>query len=162
MSTWFGTNALRVHAVYYVETMELREATDPSATAMQWLVLGAAYFLLGLFVIGLFDMLLSLYDLFVTGRFTDPVAVVDLLDTVLLLLIIVEVHRTLIAYVREEPVLRIVVSAAIIAVSREVISFRVADYDTGDEALSVALAFAVLIVVLVLGYFLLDRVDIAT
>jgi len=162
VSTWFGTNALRVHAVYYVETMELREATDPSATAMQWLVLGAAYFLLGLFVIGLFDMLLSLYDLFVTGRFTDPVAVVDLLDTVLLLLIIVEVHRTLIAYVREEPVLRIVVSAAIIAVSREVISFRVADYDTGDEALSVALAFAVLIVVLVLGYFLLDRVDIAT
>lgn len=141
--------------------MDIREVTDPSARAMQWLVLGAAYFLLGLFVIGLFDMLLSLYELLVSGRFTDPVAVVDLLDTVLLLLIIVEVHRTLIAYAREEPVLRIVVSAAIIAVSREVISFRVADYRTGDEALSVALAFGVLIAVLVVGYVLLDRVDIA-
>ena len=141
---------------------KISKATDPSATAMQWLVLGAAYFLLILFVIGLFDMLLSLYELFVSGRFTDPIAVVDLLDTVLLLLIIVEVHRTLIAYAREEPVLRIVVSAAIIAVSREVISFRVADYATGDEAFSVALAFAVLILVLILGYFLLDRVDIAT
>ena len=142
--------------------MDIREATDPSATAMQWLVLGAAYFLLGLFVIGLFDMLLSLYDLFVTGRFTDPVAVVELLDTVLLLLIIVEVHRTLIAYAREEPVLRIVVSAAIIAVSREIISFRAADYDMGDQALFVALAFAVLILVLIVGYYLLDRVDITT
>ena len=141
---------------------DIRDVTEPSVTAMQWLVLGAAYFLLVLFVIGLFDMLLSLYELFVTGRFTDPIAVVDLLDTVLLLLIIVEVHRTLIAYAREEPVLRIVVSAGIIAVSREVISFRVADYSGGDEALSVALAFAVLILTLVLGYFLLDRIDITT
>ena len=141
---------------------DIAKATDPSATAMQWLVLGAAYFLLILFVIGLFDMLLSLYELLLSGRFTDPVAVVDLLDTVLLLLIIVEVHRTLIAYARKEPVLRIVVSAAIIAVSREVISFRVAEYTTGDEALSVALAFAVLILVLIIGYFLLDRVDLAT
>ena len=141
---------------------DIAKVTDPSATAMQWLVLGAAYFLLILFVIGLFDMLLSLYELILSGRFTDPIAVVDLLDTVLLLLIIVEVHRTLIAYAREEPVLRIVVSAAIIAVSREVISFRVADYPTGDEALSVALAFAVLILVLIVGYFMLDRVDITT
>jgi len=143
-------------------TPDIAKATDPSATAMQWLVLGAAYFLLLLFVIGLFDMLLSLYALMTTGDFTDPVAVVELLDIVLLLLIIVEVHRTLIAYAREEPVLRIVVSAAIIAVSREVISFRVADYPTGDEAFSVALAFAVLILVLIVGYFLLDRVDITT
>ena len=141
---------------------DITKVTDPSATAMQWLVLGATYFLLLLFVIGLFDMLLSLYLLLVSGRFTDPVAVVDLLDTVLLLLIIVEVHRTLIAYAREEPVLRIVVSAAIIAVSREVISFRVADYATGNEAFFVALAFGILILVLIVGYFLLDRVDITT
>lgn len=141
---------------------DITKATGPSATAMQWLVLGAAYFLLLLFMIGLFDMLLSLYLLLMSGRFTDPVAVVDLLDTVLLLLIIVEVHRTLIAYAREEPVLRIVVSAAIIAVSREVISFRVADYATGNEAFFVALAFGILILVLIVGYFLLDRVDITT
>lgn len=143
-------------------TPDIESATDPSATTMQWLVLGAAYFLLVLFVIGLFDMMLSLYELLVTGRFTDPVAVVELLDIVLLLLIIVEVHRTLIAYARTEPVLRIVVSAAIIAVSREVISFRVDEYASGDEALSVALAFAVLITTLIIGYVLLDRVDIET
>ncbi len=139
--------------------LDISRATGPSVTAMQWLVLGAAYFLLVLFVIGLFDVLLSLYRLLASGQFTDPVAVVTLLDTVLLLLIIVEVHRTLIAYAREEPVLRIVVSAAIIAVAREVISFRADSFAAGD-ALSVALAFAALILTLVFSFFLLDRTNV--
>jgi len=139
--------------------LDISRATGPSVTVMQWLVLGAAYFLLVLFVIGLFDVLLSLYRLLASGQFTDPVAVVTLLDTVLLLLIIVEVHRTLIAYAREEPVLRIVVSAAIIAVAREVISFRADSFGAGD-ALSVALAFAALILTLVFSFFLLDRTNV--
>jgi len=139
--------------------LDISRATGPSVTVMQWLVLGAAYFLLVLFVIGLFDVLLSLYRLLASGQFTDPVAVVTLLDTVLLLLIIVEVHRTLIAYAREEPVLRIVVSAAIIAVAREVISFRADSFAAGD-ALSVALAFAALILTLVFSFFLLDRTNV--
>ena len=133
--------------------LDISRATGPSVTAMQWLVLGAAYFLLVLFVIGLFDVLLSLYRLLASGQFTDPVAVVTLLDTVLLLLIIVEVHRTLIAYAREEPVLRIVVSAAIIAVAREVISFRADSFAAGD-ALSVARAVAALILTLVFSFLL--------
>jgi len=139
--------------------LDISKVTGPSVTAMQWLVLGAAYFLLVLFVIGLFDMLLSLYQLLATGQFTDPIAVVSLLDTVLLLLIIVEVHRTLIAYARQEPVLRIVVSAAIIAVSREVISFRADNFPAG-ETLSVALAFAALILTLVFSFYLLDRTNV--
>mgnify|MGYP005854983189 FL=1 len=71
----------------------------------------------------------------------------------LLLLIIVEVHRTLLAYVRNEPVIRIVVGAAIIAVAREIISFRVADFETVSGALTGAGAFAVLLLVLTLTYF---------
>lgn len=139
--------------------LDISRVTGPSVTAMQWLVLGAAYFLLVLFVIGLFDVLLSLYQLLASGQFTDPVAVVTLLDTVLVLLIIVEVHRTLIAYAREEPVIRIVVSAAIIAVAREVINFRVDNFAAG-EVLSVALAFAALILTLVFSFYLLDRTNV--
>lgn len=139
--------------------LDISRATGPSVVAMRWLVLGAAYFLLVLFVIGLFDVLLSLYRLLASGQFTDPVAVVTLLDPILLLLIIVEVHRTLIAYARKEPVLRIVVSAAIIAVAREVISFRADSFAAGD-ALSVALAFAALILTLVFSFFLLDRTNV--
>ena len=133
-------------------------AADPSAVAMRWLVLSTAYFLLVLFVIGVFDLMLGLYGLLVTGRFTDPVAVVELLDTVLLLLIIVEVHRTLLAYVRDEPVIRIVIGAAIIAIAREIISFRVGEFTTPSDALAAAAAFALLLAVLVVAYLVVWRI----
>jgi len=125
---------------------------------MRWLVLSTAYFLLVLFVIGVFDLMLGLYGLLVTGRFTDPVAVVELLDTVLLLLIIVEVHRTLLAYVRDEPVIRIVIGAAIIAIAREIISFRVGEFMTPSDALAAAAAFALLLAVLVVAYLVVWRI----
>jgi len=139
---------------------DLDDAADPAARAMEWLVLGAAYFLLILFLIGVFDLFVSLYRLLVAGEFTDPVAVVGLLDSVLLLLVIVEVHRTLVAYARGQPVLRIVVSAAIVAASRRVISYRLEDYATGEEALLVAAAIGVLVLSLTVAYFLLDRVSV--
>ncbi|MEZ3165448.1 phosphate-starvation-inducible PsiE family protein [Halorubrum sp. RMP-47] len=140
--------------------IDLDDAADPAARAMEWLVLGAAYFLLLLFLIGVFDLFVSLYRLLVAGNFTDPAQVVELLDSVLLLLIIVEVHRTLVAYARGQPVLRTVVSAAIIAVSRRVISFRLEDYGTGDEALLAAVSLGVLVLTLTVGYFLLDCVSV--
>jgi len=139
---------------------DLEDATEPAAVAMEWLVLGAAYFLLLLFLIGVFDLFLSLYRLLVAGNFTDPNEVVGLLDSVLLLLIIVEVHRTLLAYAKGEPVLRIVVSAAIIAIARRAISFRLEDYSSGQETVLSAVAIAVLVLALALVYFLLDRVDV--
>ena len=108
----------------------------------------------------IYDLFVSLYRLLVAGNFTDPAEVVELLDSVLLLLIIVEVHRTLVAYARGKPVLRTVVSAAIIAVSRRVISFRLEDYGTGDEALLAAVSLGVLVLTLTVGYFLLDRVSV--
>ncbi len=119
---------------------------------MRWLVLTVAYFTLLLFLIGVFDLLLGLWNLITTGEFTDPVAVVQLLDTVLLLLIIVEVHRTLIAYARDEPVVRIVIGAAIIAIAREIISFRIDEFETTSDALTGAGAFSILLIGLVIAY----------
>ena len=138
---------------------DLSSVTEPSKDLMQWLVLGATYFLLILFVIGVVDLLIGLYELLETGEFTDPVEVIGLLDTVLLLLIIVEVHRTLVAYVREEPVIRIVVGAGIVAVAREIISFRVESFDTGQSTLAAAGALAILLVALIVTYMLVCRVD---
>ena len=131
----------------------LSQVAEPSLTVMQWLVLATAYILLVLFLVGVFDILIGLYELFVSGRFTEPIALVELLDTVLLLLIIVEVHRTLLAYVRDDPVIRIVIGAAIIAVAREIISFRLDDFATTDDAFVAAAAFGLLLIVLVLAYY---------
>ena len=136
-------------------SIDIDRATSPSETVMRWLVLVTAYFVLALFLIGVFDLLIGLYELFLTGQFTDPVAVVDLLDTVLLLLIIVEVHRTLLAYVRNDPLVRIVVGAAIIAVAREIISFRITEFDSPQDALIAAGAFGFLLAVLIGAYFLI-------
>ena len=124
---------------------------------MQWLVLLGAYFLLLLFLIGVFDLLLGLYELVMSGEFTDPTSVVELLNSVLLLLIIVEVHRTLIAYVRDEPLIRIVISAAIIAIAREIISFRVGGFDTPEDALTAAGSFTLLLLALILAYIVVWR-----
>jgi uncharacterized membrane protein (DUF373 family) len=120
---------------------------------MQWLVLAVAYFTLVLFLIGVFDLVLSLWELISSGNFTDPVAVIGLLDTVLLLLILVEVHRTLIAYARDEPVVQTVVGAAIIAIAREIISFRIRDFETPGDALTAAGGFGILLIGLVVAYF---------
>jgi len=133
--------------------IDLSQVTEPSVVAMRWLVLATAYFTLVLFLIGVFDLLLGLWTLVRSGEFTDPLAVVELLDTVLLLLIIVEVHRTLIAYARDEPVVQIVIGAAIIAIAREIISFRIDEFDTSAEALTAAGGFGILLIGLVIAYF---------
>ncbi len=140
---------------------EVSQFAEPSEDLMQWLVLGATYFLLLLFVIGVVDLFVGLYDLLVSGNFTKPVEVIGLLDTVLLLLIIVEVHRTLLAYAREEPVIQIVVGAAIVAVAREIISFRLDDFGSGEgpEVFAAAAALGVLLVTLVVAYFIVCRVE---
>ena len=61
--------------------------------------------------------------------------------------------RALLAYVRDDPVVRIVIGAAIIAIAREIISFRLADFPTGNEALTAAISFAILLIVLVAAYY---------
>ncbi len=142
--------------------LEVPDVAEPSENAMQWLVLAATYFLLILFLLGVVDLLIGLYNLLVSGRFTDPGEIIALLDAVLVLLIIVEVHRTLLAYAREEPVIQIVVGAAIVAVAREIISFRFEEFDSGNEALAVAAALSVLVVTLVVAYFIVRRTETTT
>lgn len=136
----------------YNVSLDPADFTSYSTDLLRWFVLITTYFLLALFLIGLFDLGLGLFELIITGEYTDPVAVVSLIDTVLLLLIVLEVHRTLIAYAADDPVLPIVVSAAIIAVARQIISFRVDDFATTNSVLPAALGLAVLLIALVLVF----------
>jgi len=131
--------------------------TSYSTELLRWFVLVTAYFLLALFLIGIYDLGLGLYLLIITGEYTDPVAVVRLIDTVLLLLIILEVHRTLVAYANDNPVLPIIVSAALIAVSRQIISFRVDDFEATGDLLPAAVGLAVLLLSLVIVYVVVRR-----
>lgn len=138
---------------------DIPDLIQPSEDVMQWLVLGATYILLVLFLIGVVNLVVGLYELIISGSFTDPAEVILLLDTVLVLLIIVEVHRTLLAYARQEPVIQIVVGAGIVAVAREVISFQVQDFSDTQSALAAAASLGVLILALVVAYFIVRRIE---
>nr|WP_236642365.1 phosphate-starvation-inducible PsiE family protein [Salinigranum halophilum] len=140
--------------------LDIESFAIQSERVMRWLEMGAAYFLVALFAIGVFDLGLSLYELLVSGRFTDPNAVIDLIDTVLLLLIIVEVFQTVIAFSRNEPVIRIVINAALIAIARKVISYRPGEYASIEDAFVAAGSFTLLLAVLILAFFVIRQVDI--
>lgn len=120
----------------------------PSEQLMRILEVVAAYVIVGLFALGLFDFIRQIAELTLAGQLQDPTAVVSLIDTVLLLFIIVEIFRTVVAYSREESVVRIVIVAAIIAVSRKVISFRPGD-SPGTSELIFAGTFGLLLTALV-------------
>ena len=136
----------------------LESVVTRSEQAMNWLELGAALFLVALFAIGVFDLGLSLVDLVSSGQFTDPGQVIELIDTVLVLLIIVEVFRTVIAFSRNEPVARIVITAALIAVARKVISYRFSEFASIEESFVAAGALSILLVVLIAGFYVVRNV----
>lgn len=139
--------------------MAIQDFVALSERAMKWLELTVAYLLVALFAIGAFDMGLSLFELLSSGRFTDPDAVIDLIDTVLVLLIIVEVYQTVIAFSRDEPVVRIVINAALIAITRKVISFRPSEFSSIEEAFVGAGTFSILLTVLIAAFYLVRRSD---
>ncbi|WP_248895718.1 phosphate-starvation-inducible PsiE family protein [Haloplanus halobius] len=88
---------------------------------MRGLELGTAGLVVVLFAIGAVDFGLQILELGTSGRVTDPQTVVGLIDTALLLFIIVEGFLTVIAYSRDESVVRIVLGAGLIAIARKII-----------------------------------------
>lgn len=121
------------------------------------LELTAAYVLVLLFGVGVFDLGLNIVTLVRTGRIAQTSAVIDLIDTVLLLFIIVEIYHTVIAYTREESVVRIVLVTGVIAITRRIISFHPAEYATPREALYPAVGFAVLLATLVIALYVVSN-----
>lgn len=137
---------------------EFGRYVQPSERLMRILEVVAAYIIVGLFALGLFDFVRQIVVLTLAGELQDPTAVVGLIDTVLLLFIIVEIFRTVVAYSREESVVRIVIIAAIIAVSRKIISFRPGD-SPGTSELIFAATFAILLIALVIALYVVRTTE---
>lgn len=139
--------------------MSAEEIADRSEQVMRWLELGTALFLVALFSIGVYDLGLSLYHLVESGRYTNTNHVIELIDKVLILLVIVEVFETVIAFSREGPVLRIVITAALIAITRKIISFHPGDYPNVEAAFISAGSVTLLLAVLIAAYFVIRQVE---
>lgn len=145
--------------------MDYDALVAPSEDAIRLVEIAAAYILVGLFAVGVLDLLAQIADAALAsirsgGRvgITDPTVVVGFIDTALLLFVIVEIYRTVVAYTREESVVRIVVIAGIIAVSRKIISFRPGEATTTEDLLFAG-SFALLLFVLVLALYVLRTTE---
>lgn len=135
----------------------LRRIGEHSEVWMDVLELLTALIMILLFTIGVFDLTLKVYQLIANGTYTDPNAVIKIIDTALLLLIIVEIYRTVIAYVEELPILPIVIKVGIIAMTRKIISFRTGKYASKSDALIAAVAYGLLLLVLVGTFYAVYR-----
>ena len=110
-------------------------------------LVAAAVFAL-LFAIGVADLGLQIVAAIRSGGITDPLVVIGFIDTGLLLLIIVEVYQTVIAYTEESDtrrIVRLVIYTGVIAMVRKAIIFRTDEYGTELEALYAAVAYAIII-----------------
>ncbi|MFB6110613.1 MAG: phosphate-starvation-inducible PsiE family protein [Halodesulfurarchaeum sp.] len=101
-----------------------------------------------LFGIGVVDLSIQIANEVVSGRITDPQVVIGFIETGLLLLIIVEVYQTVVAYVRQNDtrkIVRLVIYTGVIAMVRKVIIFRTTEYGSLEDALLAAIAYTVII-----------------
>ncbi|XGI84348.1 phosphate-starvation-inducible PsiE family protein [Halorutilales archaeon Cl-col2-1] len=64
---------------------------------------------------------------------------------------------TVVAYSRDEPVIRIVVVSGMIAIGRKIITYRADKYATPTDALVTAAAYALLLGVLTGAFYLIRR-----
>jgi uncharacterized membrane protein (DUF373 family) len=119
-------------------------------------LVAAAVFAL-LFAIGVGDLILQIGRAVLEGRITDPLVVIGFIDTGLLLLIIVEVYQTVIAYTtRRETsdIVRLVVYTGVIAMVRKVIIFRTSEYPSVNDALLASISYTIIIFGLVALLFI--------
>jgi uncharacterized membrane protein (DUF373 family) len=133
------------------------EVTDGFVRVVE---LAAAAVFAALFAIGVVDLVLQIVEATRVGNITDPLVVIGFIDTGLLLLIIVEVYQTVVAYTQESDtrvIVRLVIYTGVIAMVRKVIIFRAGEYDSQLNALYVAGSYTLIIAALI-GLLFVERV----
>jgi uncharacterized membrane protein (DUF373 family) len=113
-----------------------------------------------LFAIGVMDLSLQIVQSALSGAITDPLVVIGFIDTGLLLLIIVEVYQTVVAYTQENDtrrIVRLVIYTGVIAMVRKAIIFRTGEYASTTDALFAAVSYTVIILGLSLLLFVEGR-----
>ena len=122
-----------------------------------------AALLVALLALGVVDIALIVSQPFINGNVTKPGQISDIItssvDTILYLLIVVELYYTIIAYVEDRDVIRAVVHAGLIAVARNIITLKPTDFQTTDALMRAAGSYALLLLVFLVGFYILHRTD---
>lgn len=115
---------------------------------VQIVELAAAGLFALLFGIGVIDLAWQIAQTVPTGGITNPLVVIGFIETGLLLLIIVEVYQTVVAYIKQNDtrqIVRLVIYTGVIAMVRKVIIFRTSEYPTVNDALLAAVSYTIII-----------------
>lgn len=124
---------------------------------MDYLQLIVVFILVILFGIAVYDLGIKLYQLTITGQIYDPISLIGILETALLLFLIVEVFRTSVAHLEGLKVLPLVVDVAIIGIVRSIITFSIDDYSTTGDAVLASLSYAIILSVLIASFYIVHR-----
>lgn len=133
------------------------DVTDSFVNVVE--VIAAAVFA-ALFAVGVIDLVFQIGRAVLDASITDPLVVIGFIDSGLLLLIIVEVYQTVIAYTQENDmrvIVPLVIYTGVTAMVRKVIIFRTDAYATPLDAVFVAGSYTVIMAGLI-GLLLAERV----
>jgi uncharacterized membrane protein (DUF373 family) len=140
------------------EITAVTEWLERSVTALQTVI---ALFLVVVLVVGVINLVATFVQAALAvqllGYKNATGLIATAIDIVLYLFIVIELYRTIIAYVAAESVVKAVIHAGIIAVVRQIIIFKPGEIARPRDALLTAGIYVLLLVGLFVGFFLVHR-----
>lgn len=127
---------------------------------MEKLQIIAALIIVVLFAFGVFDLGLLIWNAISSGEISEVQTIIELIEFVLLLFIVVEAYRTVVAYAQSRQpkyILTLVVYAGVIAVIRKIIVFRPEVTNEPIEILYITSGYGILILGLGFLLFIIDQ-----
>lgn len=147
-----------------MDLSKFRDKIPDSVNLLNWVVdktqIVAAGIVAALFVIGVFDFGLLIFEEFKSGEITEVTSVIALIEFLLLLFIVVEVYRTIIAYARNKQpryVVTLVLYTGVIAIIRRVIVFQPLDIGDAVDAMYVSLSYGIVLLSLGAMLYIIDQ-----
>lgn len=141
-----------------IKTMDIKDKTSQTLyqiiTFLEFII---AVLLVIFIILGTSYLVVLLINQLKAHFFLTPKELHRLLDVTLTLFIIIELFRTVLAYIASKKILRIVFEAAFVAVARKIVLFDVKDYATTTQALMAALAIGFVLISLAIGYYAVSQ-----
>jgi uncharacterized membrane protein (DUF373 family) len=130
---------------------------ERSVTFLQTVI---AAFLVVLLLLGVVNLGVTIVASLTTFGALDATGILSLIrssiDIVLYLFVVVELYKTIVAYVEAKSVVIAVIHAGLIAVVRQIIIFKPDEYSP-TEAITIAGVYVLLLVGLLVGFYVVHR-----
>ena len=145
------------------EKLPINAFTEKLEDVVTVLQTGIALFLVVVLLIGVINLVATFVQAAISvellGYKNATGLISTTIDIVLYIFIVIELYRTIIAYVEAQSVVKAVVHAGIIAVIRQIITFKPGNVQNIETAFMTAGIYVLLLIGLFVGFFLVHRQD---